>query len=210
MYFLIEMLIVLICVALTALRLLPTPTIPLFILGWLSLRHRRSSWRALGLKRPVSWIRTLLIAGAVAFIYQALSIFIMIPLLHQITGEAIDLTQFAAVRNNLPIFLVGILLSWTLAAFGEELVFRGYLLNRLAGLFISRPIGQIVGLLVSALLFGLGHSYQGQVGAMENFLVGLLLGIVYLSSSNNLWLPIFAHGLIDTIGFTLLFFGMIG
>jgi membrane protease YdiL (CAAX protease family) len=36
---------------------------------------------------------------------------------------------------------------------------------------------------------------------------GLILGTAYMLSGRNLWAPILAHGLIDTVGVVMLFFG---
>jgi uncharacterized protein len=49
-------------------------------------------------------------------------------------GKPPDLSNFPAVRGNLKLALVMIALIWILAAFGEELVYRGYLMNRVADL----------------------------------------------------------------------------
>jgi membrane protease YdiL (CAAX protease family) len=58
------------------------------------------------------------------------------------------------------------------------------------------------------LLFGLGHSYLGITGVVDNILWGILYGVLYLASGRNLWLPIIAHGIEDTTSFILLFLGL--
>ncbi len=37
---------------------------------------------------------------------------------------------------------------------------------------------------------------------------GLVLGLLYLASGRNLWASIIAHGVTDTVGIVLIFFGV--
>jgi membrane protease YdiL (CAAX protease family) len=64
----------------------------------------------------------------------ALDLFGKQPLLTRLLGKPPDFSNFPAVRGNLKLALVMIALIWILAAFGEELVCRGYLMNRVADL----------------------------------------------------------------------------
>jgi len=65
------------------------------------------------------------------------------------------------------------------AAFFEELIFRGYLLTNLMLLF-SPPIS----IVAQALVFFLGHLYQGVYNAVMPFTLGTILGLVfYLTGS---------------------------
>jgi membrane protease YdiL (CAAX protease family) len=36
---------------------------------------------------------------------------------------------------------------------------------------------------------------------------GLVFGVLYLATGRNLWAPILAHGIYDTVGFLLIFLG---
>jgi membrane protease YdiL (CAAX protease family) len=203
-----ELLLALTFVLLTAFELLLTPTILLLIVGWLSLWLRRVGWRGVGLRRPLSWGRTLLIAILGGFGYQALDILLIAPLLERITGVPIDLSQFDLLRGKLLLTLFALLFSWTLAAFGEEMVFRGYLLQRIADIYAHLSQRWILAVLLSAAVFSLGHLYQGLTGVVDTFLAGIFLGLLYLFSGRNLWLPILTHGVINTAGFVLIFLGM--
>jgi membrane protease YdiL (CAAX protease family) len=187
---------------------LPSATPFLLLLGWLSLWLRRDGWRKIGMSRPANWPRTLLWAMGLGFGYQAFSIFILVPILQRLTGTTLDLDQFAPLRGNVGLLIVSLIVSWTLAALGEELVFRGYLFNRLADLFGRNRAGWIISLLLSASLFGLAHLYQGPSGVLETFVSGAFFAGLYLAAQRNLWLPILVHGMIDTIGFLLIFAGL--
>jgi membrane protease YdiL (CAAX protease family) len=106
------------------------------------------------------------------------------------------------------IFALLVVVSWTLAAFGEEMVYRAYLLNRMADLFGDTKRGWVIGVLLSTSLFAFAHLDQGISGVLENWLVGALLASLYLLTKRNLWLPVFMHGFADTIGFTIIFLGL--
>jgi membrane protease YdiL (CAAX protease family) len=95
---------------------------------------------------------------------------------------------------------------WTLAAFGEEMIFRGYFMNRIADLLGNGRTGWISALLLSSLLFGVGHGYQGLAGAIGTTEIGLLLGALYLVNRRNLWMNIVCHGFIDSISLISLYF----
>ena len=100
-----------------------------------------------------------------------------------------------------------IALIWILAAFGEELVYRGYLMNRVADLGRGTRTAWIVSLLAISALFGFSHYQQGLTGIIEEGSDGLILGLMYLAYHRNLAIPIVAHGVCDTIDIALLFLG---
>jgi membrane protease YdiL (CAAX protease family) len=111
------------------------------------------------------------------------------------------------LTGNIKMTLIFIALSWTLAAFGEELFWRGYLMNRVADIGGRTPPAWIVSLIVVSIAFGLAHGYQGPTGWIEEGLAGLFLGLMYLRTGRNLCVPIIAHGVSDTIDMVLIFFG---
>ena len=110
------------------------------------------------------------------------------------------LTDWSAFRI---LMAVGIAVT---AGFGEELLFRGFVMTQ------ARAGGAsvIVQILLSALLFGFAHGGWGAMGANFNpgaaigaiistSILGALLAIVYVLSSRSLMPVMFAHALIDLI-----------
>ena len=73
------------------------------------------------------------------------------------------------------------------AGIGEEIVFRGYLLNYFDGLV--GPAGAVI---ASTLMFGLGHAYQGAAGIVRTGIVGLLMAGAYVATG-NLLAPVVLH-----------------
>lgn len=100
-------------------------------------------------------------------------------------------------------------LVWALAAFGEEMGYRGYVLERAAALGGHSSAAYAVAMVAVSLLFGLGHLCQGPAGVAGSTVSGLLFGALYLASGRNLWLPILAHGFSDTIGLALIYLGLV-
>jgi membrane protease YdiL (CAAX protease family) len=179
----------------------------LLLLAWISLRLRKVQWKQIGFTRYRTWATTLLLGVACGVCLELFDLFGKQPLLTRILGKPPDLSNFAAVKGSFRFALVIIALLWVLAAFGEELVYRGYLMNRVADLGRGTRTGWIVSLFLISALFGFAHYQQGLTGIIEEGSDGLILGLMYLASRRNLAIPIVAHGICDTIDIALLFLG---
>jgi membrane protease YdiL (CAAX protease family) len=204
----VELLVAVILQALQACRIISGAIVYLFLLGSLSLWLRQSGWRQIGLRRPDGWQRTIGLGLILGLAYQVVSILLVVPILRTITHEPLDLSRVTSVYNNFPLLILWLAVTWTLAAFGEEMVYRGYLLNRVADLLGRRPAGWIVALIVASLLFGFGHAYQGITGIVETFLFGGVMAGLYFAGHRNVWLPVVAHGAYDTLAFLWIFLGL--
>jgi membrane protease YdiL (CAAX protease family) len=101
--------------------------------------------------------------------------------------------------------LLVLAIIWVLAAFAEELVYRGYLLNRVAELGGATRGAWIVSLLLVSAAFGFDHLGQGLSGQIIESIAGLLLALVYLGAGRNLVVAIVAHGIADTIDVALIY-----
>lgn len=201
---------VLILVGHNIFQVIPVSETPfIFLLGWISLRLRGLGWSAVGFVRPKSWVRTILIAVIAGIILQLLSTFVTEPLIRLVTHQPTDLSDFKPLVGNVTVLIIYLALIWTLAAFGEELVYRGYMMNRMADLGNQTPLAWIISLLAVSILFGLGHFYQGPTGIVDTGVTSLILGSLYFYSGRNLWLPILTHGFSNTIGVFLIFFGLV-
>lgn len=204
----IEMVLVLAGLVIYGLGIFPFPMLPLFLVAWASLRIRHLGWRDVGLRRPYFWLPTVGLAILIGVAYQAMDIFLIAPSIQRLTGESIDLSQFSFLRGSFPALIVFVIISWTEAAFIEEMFFRGYFLNRLNDLSGQQRWSVGFALVGSTLIFGAAHAYQGITGVVDTALAGLLLGGLYLATKRNLWLAILVHGVIDTVGFVLIYAGL--
>jgi membrane protease YdiL (CAAX protease family) len=110
------------------------------------------------------------------------------------------LTEWSSYRVS------GGLLAGMAAGFGEEVVFRGFIMSALAWGGFS-PAEQVVG---SALLFGLAHAGWGLLGARASAraaldagcataALGAVYSLLYLWSGRSLMPVIAAHAITDLI-----------
>src|SRR5712691_511549 len=154
----------------------------------------------IGLKRPESWWRTMLIG----FVYAAL-IFAAIYLSEK-AGFRRDLSKFKAVQGNLELTLYGVGYAFIGAGLYEEFMCRGFLFQGLAMFFGGSRGAWIVACIVQAALFGAAHAYQNPLGMVITGTLGLLMGFIVIASGRNLWPVIIGHGLYDASRFVLFYF----
>jgi membrane protease YdiL (CAAX protease family) len=79
----------------------------------------------------------------------------------------------------------------------EELLFRGFLFWYAAH-FMAWPWAAVV----TVLLFGIGHSYQGPTGIITTSIAGAVFMVLYLSSG-SLYLSMLVHALMDSYSGTV-------
>jgi membrane protease YdiL (CAAX protease family) len=169
------------------------------------LHSEGRSWSDLGLAMPRNWLKTILFVALTAVVVSV-GIGLVRVVAYQVLGAAApDISRFAALRGNLPLLVFGLIGVWITAAFGEELIARGFLLDRLISLFGGGRGAVALAVIVTSLFFGLGHLFQGAAGVIAAVVAGFLYAIFYLLSGRNLWVTILAHGLVDTIGFMVIY-----
>jgi uncharacterized protein len=179
----------------------------LFVIALISFRLRDGGWSAMGFQWPVSWGRTVLIALAAAALRIGLSALVIDPITARFWPPAIAPSGINAIAGSPIVALKWLLIVWTFAAFGEEVGYRGYLMNRAADAGGRSRAAYWIGVILVSVLFGYGHYYKGPAGIVDSGMAGLILGTAYLLSGRNLWVTILAHGFIDTAGVIGLLFG---
>jgi membrane protease YdiL (CAAX protease family) len=189
-------------------KLIPVSKTPeLLLVAWISLRIRGLRWRDVGLARPRSWPVTIAIGIVLGIVTEAFQLLITQPILSKLLGKEPDLDLFRMLTGNVKMTALFIVFSWTLAAIGEEMFWRGYLMNRVADITGRTNRGWILSLIIVNIAFGTAHGYQGSTGLIEEGIAGLFLGLMYLGARRNLVVPIVAHGIADTIDMVLIFMG---
>ena len=188
-------------------RVIPNEVPILFVLGMVSFRLRDGGWAAMGLRWPVAWRRTVLIALAAAAARILLSALAIDPLTARVWPPAIAPSGMNEITGHAWVALRWLGLVWTFAAFGEEIGYRGYLVNRAADVGSRSKAAYWTGVLIVSVLFGYGHYYNGPAGIVDSGMAGLVLGAAYILSGRNLWVCILAQGCIDTFGVVAVYFG---
>ena len=190
-------------------QVIPNEVPILFVIGWISIRLRDGGWKNIGLKRPESWLKVVVIALVAAAVRIVGSDLVAEPLARLIWPHAVEVSPLTeAVHWKQALEWLGIV--WTFAAFGEEMSYRGYLLTRAADLGGRSGVAYWAAVLVVSVLFGFGHFYKGPTGVVDSGFAGLVLGAAYLVSRRNLWACILAHGFIDTFGLIAVLMGWAG
>jgi uncharacterized protein len=173
------------------------------------LARRGESWRSLGLARPPQLGRAAIWAVGTFLVF-----ILFLPAVLQTIADALalrpqDLARLGDIQHDTARYLVLLIpIGWGTAAFGEELIFRGFLNTRMATAFGGGAAAIALSVVVQALLFGLGHAYLGPRGIMNAAAIGLVSGGVYWANGRNLWPLVIAHGLVDSVGLTLLRLGV--
>jgi membrane protease YdiL (CAAX protease family) len=96
---------------------------------------------------------------------------------------------------------------WTMlvAGFGEETVFRGYLFERLGKLLGPGRVAKVAIVLITSLMFGLGHyADQGLTGAEQAIITGTVFGTIF-AFSGRLFMVMCAHAAFDLAAVAMIY-----
>ena len=191
-------------------KVVPNEVPILFVLGLLSMRLRDGGWSAIGFKRPDSWRKLVLIALAAAALRIVLGDFVIDEVTSRFWPEPTAPAGVNELAGNWRLALLYLGIVWTFAAFGEEIAYRGYLMQRAADVGGRTMIAWWISVIAIAILFGYGHYYKGPAGILDSGLAGVILGAAFLLSGRNLWACVLAHGFIDTFGIVAVYNGWDG
>ena len=175
---------------------IPLALLAIWLISWL----KKVGWSDLGLNRPESWSKTIKMALLAMLIVQIVG-----TLQFFLSKIPQDLSSYQEAMT--PWRLLGwIVIAWTTAGFGEEIIWRGFFMKQIARLFGEQKNSSwVIGIVLSSIGFGLAHFHQGLGGMLGAGFIGLVYGIFYLASGRNLWVTIIAHGLTGTTSFILLY-----
>ena len=162
-----------------------------------------------GLSRPASWPRTVVLGVIVAIASQALALGVITLVVNPLLGaDPPDVSRFSAVEGNLKALLTMVPTVWLTSAFPEEVIWRGFLMTRVATLAGGSKGAWWMALAVTSVHFGLAHFYQGVSGIVATGLLGFLYGVAFLTLGRNLWLVIVAHAASHALAFTAMYLGL--
>ena len=178
---------------------------------WLGLRLRGQRWSRLGLGvRRVDgrmlwrglW-QSLVVLAAVLVAFGLGAV-----LMANITGipEQADLSGYNYLSGNLPLLVLALVGVWIVSSLGEEIIYRGFLITRLAELGGGAKSAWRVAAVVSSVLFGLVHYEWGPMGMVQTGFMGLALAVAYLLLKRNLWVLVLTHFYMDTLLLVQLYF----
>ncbi|WP_323758399.1 type II CAAX endopeptidase family protein [Roseivirga sp.] len=178
------------------------------IVASIIMKRPKEKWRNYGLILPKGirdWainIGLALLAVIVVFLVMG---FVLDPILsHYGLEKPADVADRFQFFLGKPVYFILYLVTvvWIGAALGEELLMRGFLLNRLSDFFGKNKLGWFVSLVIHSTFFGILHSYQGLAGIITTAFIALIFGTMYLISKKRLLPVILAHMIINTISLT--------
>jgi CAAX protease family protein len=173
------------------------------------LAARGSSWAAVGVRLPESWIRALVWVIALYAASALVVACVVTPLGKALHWSPVDLTRFSGLRGNAVALAGWVALAWITAAIGEELLFRGYLMTQGLAAFGNGRVGLEAAIATQAVLFGVAHAYLGVRGVLTAGCVGLIYGWVYVCNGRQLVPLILAHGVTDSLSLLAIYFGIV-
>jgi len=174
---------------------------------WVALRLRKEPWSTLGFTLPADTSKFIVLGALAGIFMELLAVYVTTPLISEAFCVEPDYSGLSEIQGNIQLLVLYLVLSWVLAAFGEEICFRGFLMKRIAQVSGDSQAAWLVSLFLASALFGWGHTEQGISGWVQEGFSGLLLGILFLVSRKNLVLPIVAHGVSNSLAFVLIYLG---
>jgi len=173
-----------------------------------AIEYKKDLFKSLGFQRERLNVKNILIvAPLLAIAFFLFNSYVLLPVVTYFTGQPIDYSVFDSYKGNLPGILSIFVYMLFSAAFGEEIVFRGYLMRQFTKFFGSSKISMVINILLFGALFGLSHAYQGITGMLFTGIIGMLFAVVFHIRKNDLWFNIALHGFIDTIALIYMYFG---
>ncbi len=166
-------------------------------------------WRALtklpfkifGLFKPKKWYVIFLYGIPLGILLKLFFKAIVMPLI----GAQPQNITFQYLQGDLKAAIILALFVIISAGLCEEIIFRGFLFNRLK-LFLGKSTkAKYIIVLISSLIFGLPHLYQGLHGAIHATIVGIILGALYFKNNENLWLLVVTHAVYDLFSIFLIY-----
>jgi len=137
----------------------------------------------------------------VVFVLAMLGFVIGSIVMANITGipEPSDMSAYDYLKDNIGLVLLSLVGIYIVSSFGEEVVYRGFLITRITELVGNTKWGRVFAVLIGAIVFGFAHYGWGPMGIVQTFFMGLALGICYLWLKKKLWILVLAHAYMDTI-----------
>lgn len=150
----------------------------------------------------------LLFAPLTAFALFVFYVAALVPAVEMVTGTPIDMSQLAHLEGDLVTSLIWLGIVWATAAFGEEIIFRGFLMRQFIKFFGDSKVSLAINILLICGFFGYMHMQQGLTGQLVAMSTGALLSIIFIKKKYDLWFMMMVHGCFNALGIFSFYFGL--
>jgi hypothetical protein len=178
------------------------PLSAILVLVWAQLSH--TAMREIGLVPPKDWWKTAVTGITLGALFKIGMKSLVMPLF----GAPAQNPAYHFLAGNtvaLPGMLYAVIIG---AGFGEEVLYRGFLFERLRKLLgNSRSSAALIIVITSAFFASVHYPEQGIAGAEQAFMTGLVFATLYVVTG-NLWLSMFTHAVFDVVAVAMIYWNV--
>jgi len=176
----------------------------MLIFVWTGMRLRGEKWSDFGLTFKSISVREAIKVFLLSILVMVLALagfIIGSIIMANITGipEGSNMGGYDYLKDNIGMLFLTLGGVYIASSFGEEVIYRAFLINRISELGQNTAKATIVAVILSSIIFGLIHYDWGPMGMVQTGFMGLVLGICYIKLKKRLWVLILAHAYMDTI-----------
>ncbi|WP_276389617.1 CPBP family intramembrane glutamic endopeptidase [Eudoraea chungangensis] len=173
------------------------------------IEYKGKPFSALGFYRNRFTVKNIFVfAPLVAFGLFVFYVFVIVPGIEMLTGVPIDYSSMGQLKGNLLTTISWVLIVWITAAFGEEIIFRGYFMRQFVKFFGESKISLLINILIFSSFFGYMHMQQGITGQIVAGSTGALLSLIFYLRKYDLWFNVMVHGFFNTLGLLSFYYGL--
>jgi membrane protease YdiL (CAAX protease family) len=159
---------------------------------WVTLRRGRSI-TDLGFTRPKRWwaVPIWVVGILAAFIVAQIAAPLALSAFFEVPQP--DFSRYDFIRGNFLGAIAMILVLPLTAAIPEEVLYRGFLIERLTCFVGKGKVGVLLAVLLQSIIFGSVHFEWGVGGILLASIMGAVWGFAFVLCGRNLWTVILAH-----------------
>lgn len=179
-----------------------TPLSAVLILIWAKISD--TPWRELGFVRPRSWAKTI----AIGIVFGVAFKFTMKALVMPLLGAPPINWAYHFVTGNPEAVVPMLYVIIVTAGFGEEVLYRAWMFERLGKLFGQSAIAKGAIVLITACLFAAAHyPGQGWPGVQQAFVVGAVFASIF-AVTGQIFLLMIAHTAFDLTALWMIYYDL--
>jgi len=183
-------------------NLLVAPLSAMLVLLWVYLS--RTPWREIGYVRPKNWITT----AALGIVFGVTLKLVMKAIVMPLLGAPPVNQAFHYLAGNRAAIPAALWMMIVVAGFGEEILYRGYMFERLGKLFGKSIVAKSATVLITSVLFGLLHyPVQRLSGAEQAMITGLIFGTIF-AITGRIWMLMVTHAAFDLTAYALIYWNL--